>query len=133
MMLQVENLQVHYATRDGVARAVDGASFAVPEGKIVGLVGESGCGKTTAVRAIMGVLPENGKRAGGKVVFKGKPIDASNTRPLLWREISYVPQSAMSSLDPVYRIGTQLGHILRERGGLGRRAAVMSSSRQNNS
>ena len=71
MMLSVEDLQIHYATRDGVARAVDGACFQVPEGKIVGLVGESGCGKTTAVRAIMGVLSENGRRAGGRVVFKG--------------------------------------------------------------
>ena len=64
MMLSVEDLQIHYRTRDGVARAVDGASFVVPEGRIVGLVGESGCGKTTAVRAVMGVLAENGWRAG---------------------------------------------------------------------
>ena len=123
MMLSVEDLQIHYRTRDGVARAVDGASFAVPEGKIVGLVGESGCGKTTAVRAIMGVLAENGSRAGGRIVFKGKPIDASNTRPLLWREIAYVPQSAMSSLDPVYTVGAQIIEVLTKRGGASRSAA----------
>jgi peptide/nickel transport system ATP-binding protein len=123
MMLAVEDLEIHYATRDGVARAVDGASFVVPEGKIVGLVGESGCGKTTAVRAIMGVLSENGRRAGGRIVFKGQPIDAGNTRPLLWREIAYVPQSAMSSLDPVYTVGAQVVEVLTRRGGVGRRAA----------
>ena len=123
MMLSVEDLQIHYATRDGVARAVDGASFQVPEGKIVGLVGESGCGKTTAVRAIMGVLSENGWRAGGKVVFKGTPIDERNTRPLLWREIAYVPQSAMSSLDPVYTVGAQIVEVLTKRGGASRSAA----------
>jgi len=123
MMLSVEDLQIHYRTRDGVARAVDGASFVVPEGKIVGLVGESGCGKTTAVRAVMGVLAENGWRAGGKVVFKGQPIDATNTRPLLWREIAYVPQSAMSSLDPVYTVGAQVEEVLTKRGGASRSAA----------
>ena len=122
-MLAVEDLQIHYATRDGVVRAVDGASFAVPEGKIVGLVGESGCGKTTAVRAIMGVLAENGRRAGGTVVFKGKPIDEQTTRPLLWREIAYVPQSAMSSLDPVYTVGAQIVEVLTKRGGASRSAA----------
>src|SRR5438105_1596339 len=61
MILEVDDLQIHYSTRAGTVRAVDGASFAVPEGRIVGLVGESGCGKTTAVRAIMGVLAENGR------------------------------------------------------------------------
>ena len=75
MILEVDGLQIHYSTRAGAVRAVDGASFAVPEGRIVGLVGESGCGKTTAVRAIMGVLAENGRRAGGRVIFKGQAID----------------------------------------------------------
>ena len=96
MILEVDKLQIHYSTRDGVARAVDGASFVVPEGRIVGLVGESGCGKTTAVRAIMGVLAENGRQAGGRVVFKGQAMDEATTRKLRWRDIAYVPQSAMS-------------------------------------
>ena len=70
MILDVEDLKIHYRTRAGTVRAVDGASFAVPEARIVGLVGESGCGKTTAVRAIMGVLAENGYRAGGRCSAK---------------------------------------------------------------
>jgi peptide/nickel transport system ATP-binding protein len=127
-ILEVDDLRIHYRTREGVARAVDGASFTVPEGKIVGLVGESGCGKTTAVRAIMGVLAENGSRAGGRVIFKGKPIDATNTRPLLWREIAYVPQSAMSSLDPVYTVGDQIVEVLTKRGGASRQAARVRSA-----
>src|SRR5579872_4375255 len=114
-VLEVTGLQIHYSTRDGTVRAVDGASFAVPEGKVVGLVGESGCGKTTAVRSIMGVLAENGRRAGGRIVFKGKEIDPRATRPLLWREIAYVPQSAMSSLDPVYTVGSQIVEVLTKR------------------
>jgi peptide/nickel transport system ATP-binding protein len=122
-VLSVEDLQIHYATRDGIVRAVDGATFAIPEGKIVGLVGESGCGKTTAVRAIMGVLAENGRRAGGQVRFMNQPIDAKTTRPLLWREIAYVPQSAMSSLDPVYTVGAQIVEVLTKRGGASRAQA----------
>jgi peptide/nickel transport system ATP-binding protein len=123
MILEVDGLQIHYRTAGGTVRAVDGASFAVPEGRIVGLVGESGCGKTTAVRAIMGVLAENGRRAGGRVTFKGKPIDEATTKPLLWRDIAYVPQSAMSSLDPVYTVGAQIVEVLTKRGRHGRAAA----------
>jgi peptide/nickel transport system ATP-binding protein len=123
MILKVENLQVHYPARDGVARAVDGASFAVPEGRIVGLVGESGCGKTTAVRAVMGVLSGSGRQVGGHVAFKGRTVDAAALKRLRWREIAYVPQSAMSSLDPVYRVGAQLVEVLTRRGNAGRAAA----------
>ena len=123
MMLEVEDLQVHYRTKDGVARVVDGACFAVPEGRIVGLVGESGCGKTTAVRAIMGVLAENGWRAGGRIAFKGQALDQAATKPLLWREMAYVPQSAMNSLDPVYTVGAQLVEVLTKRGNASRNAA----------
>ncbi len=127
-LLSVDDLQIHYATRDGTVRAVDGATFAVPEGKIVGLVGESGCGKTTAVRAIMGVLAENGRRAGGQVRFKDKAVDERTTRPLLWREIAYVPQSAMSSLDPVYTVGAQIEEVLLKRGGASRSAAKVRAA-----
>ncbi|MGE0579113.1 ABC transporter ATP-binding protein [Reyranella sp.] len=123
MILEVDGLQIHYRTAGGTVRAVDGASFAIPEGRIVGLVGESGCGKTTAVRAIMGVLAENGRRAGGRVTFKGRPIDETTTRPLLWRDIAYVPQSAMSSLDPVYTVGAQIVEVLTRRGRHARAAA----------
>ena len=123
MILDVDDLAIHYSTRAGAVRAVDGASFAVPEGRIVGLVGESGCGKTTAVRAIMGVLAENGRRAGGRIVFKGQTIDEAATRKLLWRDIAYVPQSAMSSLDPVYTVGAQIVEVLTKRGNAGRAAA----------
>ena len=116
MILAVDGPANPLRTRDGAVRAVDGASFAVPEGRIVGLVGESGCGKTTAVRAIMGVLAENGRRAGGRVIFKGQDDRRAATRKLLWRDIAYVPQSAMSSLDPVYTVGAQLVEVLTKRG-----------------
>jgi peptide/nickel transport system ATP-binding protein len=124
MILDVDNLKIHYRTRAGAVHAVDSASFAVPEGRIVGLVGESGCGKTTAVRAIMGVLAENGYRAGGRLVFKGQEIDEAATRKLRWRDIAYVPQSAMSSLDPVYTVGAQIVEVLTKRGNASRAVAA---------
>jgi len=123
MILELDDLQIHYSTRDGAVRAVDGASFVVPEGRIVGLVGESGCGKTTAVRAIMGVLAENGRQTGGRIVFKGEALDEAATKKLLWRDIAYVPQSAMSSLDPVYTVGAQIVEVLTKRGNASRRVA----------
>jgi peptide/nickel transport system ATP-binding protein len=124
MILDVDGLRIHYRTRAGAVRAVDGASFGVPEGRIVGLVGESGCGKTTAVRAIMGVLAENGYRAGGRLIFKGQEIDEASTKKLRWRDIAYVPQSAMSSLDPVYTVGAQIVEVLTKRGGASRAVAA---------
>jgi peptide/nickel transport system ATP-binding protein len=123
MILSVEDLRVHYREKAGETRAVDGASFAVPEGEIVGLVGESGCGKTTAARAIMGVLPGNARRAGGRIVYRGRALDDAAMQDLRWREIAYVPQSAMNSLDPVYTIGAQLIEVLTKRGNASRKAA----------
>ncbi|HEY2891065.1 MAG TPA: ABC transporter ATP-binding protein [Dongiaceae bacterium] len=107
-------------------RAVDGASFSVPDGSITAVVGESGCGKTTLGRALMGVMAKTARIAGGEIVFAGRDIvklPASERRAMRWRDIAFIPQSAMSSLDPVYRIGTQLSHILVERGGLSRAAS----------
>jgi peptide/nickel transport system ATP-binding protein len=97
----------------------------------VGLVGESGCGKTTAVRAIMGVMPGNARIAGGRIVFDGRDLVALGARAmaaLRWRELSFVPQSAMNSLDPVYRVGRQMSEVLVERGGMDKRTARARSA-----
>ncbi len=122
-MLAVENLRIDYVARDATTHAVDGASFSVPEGEIVGLVGESGCGKTTVARAVMGVLPDNARRIGGSIVHRGRILDDRALKDLRWRDIAYVPQSAMSSLDPVQRVGAHLVEVLTRRGGFGRGAA----------
>ena len=126
MILQLQDLEVQYRSPRGVVRAVDGANLDVPEGQIVGLVGESGCGKTTLARAVTGIMPGNAKVVGGRIVFDGRDLrelSARQMRSLRWREIAFVPQSAMNSLDPVYRVGSQLMEVLIERGGFSRRRA----------
>ena len=120
MLLRVEDLRIEYRTSRGRVRAVDGISFEVPEGKAVGIVGESGCGKTTAVRAITKVMPAAATYAGGRILFEGRDIvtmSKSDMRRLQWREIAYVPQSAMNALDPVWRVGAQVEEVLIRRGG----------------
>ena len=124
-LLSVRGLRVSYRTPSGVAHAVDGISFDVRQAEMVGLVGESGCGKTTAARALTGVMPGNASVTSGSIVFTGHDIltyAAEQMRALRWREIAFIPQSAMNSLDPVYRVEQQLREVLR-RGGIRGRPA----------
>lgn len=123
MLLDVRDLVIDYKTPRGNVRAVDNVSFQVPAGAVVGVVGESGCGKTTAVRGITGVMPGAARFAGGSINFEGRDLISLSEREmrrLLWREIAYVPQSAMNALDPVWRVGHQIEEVLRDRGGMGR-------------
>src|SRR3954453_13372624 len=97
-LLDVRDLAVQYTTRRGVMKAVDGVSFPIEAGRHLGLIGESGCGKTTAGRAMLRVLPRNGRIAGGEIRFQERDLVAmpdDEMRRLRWREISMVPQSSM--------------------------------------
>jgi peptide/nickel transport system ATP-binding protein len=125
-LLDIRDLSVHYRTPQGAVRAVDGARFAVPRGELVGLVGESGCGKTTVARAVMGVMPRTAEILGGPVLFEGRDLirlTERERRALRWREMAFIPQTAMSALDPIYRVGRQIEEVLVERGGRSRAAA----------
>ena len=125
-LLSIRNLSIGYRVNATEMLAVENASFDVPRGAIVGLVGESGCGKTTLARSLTRVLADNARIAGGQAIFDGADIMAMSERQmnaLRWREIAFIPQSAMNSLDPVYTVGNQLAEVLCRRGGLGRRAA----------
>ncbi|MCY3982114.1 MAG: ABC transporter ATP-binding protein, partial [Alphaproteobacteria bacterium] len=129
-ILSVRDLRVGYRVGREELFAVDGASFDVPRGSIVGLVGESGCGKTTVARALTRVMEGNARVACGSASFDGRDMMAlpeHEMNALRWRDIAFIPQSAMNSLDPVYRVETQLHEVLRQRGGMTKRQACNRS------
>ena len=114
-LLSVENLTMHYRTRTGSARAVDGVSFSVERGQSLGLVGESGCGKSSIATSLLKLLPDNASLVAGRVVLDGVdlvPLSEDQMREYRWDRISMVFQAAMNSLDPVYRVGDQIVEAL---------------------
>lgn len=116
MLLQVKDLTIAYQTQRTLLRAVEGVSFGIEEGHCMGLIGESGCGKTTGVKGILRLLERNGRILGGKVVFRDRDLLGMNSedfRGILWEEISFVPQSSMNSLNPVRRVKDQILEAVR--------------------
>ena len=110
-VLDVTDLEVYYETDTAPAQAVDGISFSIEEGENVGIVGESGCGKTTLAKAIIGILPDEGYINNGSIEFDGTDltqVSEAERRRHKWEEISMIAQSAMNSLDPVYTIREQI-------------------------
>ena len=110
-ILEVKDLAVEYKTEAGALRAVDGVSFALKRGESLGIVGESGCGKTTLIKALLRLLPKNGSIAAGSIEFGGRnlvELDAERMRRVRHSEIALVSQSAMNSLNPVYNVGRQI-------------------------
>ncbi len=125
-ILSIRDLKVNYHTQDGTVQAVDGVSLDMDEGQHLGLIGESGCGKTTLLKAIVQVLPRNGHIVSGEIKFKGMDLlqlPPAEMRQLRWREIATIPQASMDSLNPVQRVGSQLMKLLRVRGGYTKKAA----------
>lgn len=111
LLLSVHDLTMHYATRKGEVSAVDNVSFDLAKGQSLGLVGESGCGKTSIAFALMRLLPENGMIKNGYIMLDGKDIVAMDYAALLkvrWRKIAMVFQAAMNALNPVYTVGQQI-------------------------
>jgi peptide/nickel transport system ATP-binding protein len=116
-MLSVEDLRVSIPTDDGLARVLDRVNLAVPRGRIVGVVGESGCGKSTVVRAVLGVLPRAARVDAGRILFAGEDLlrlsQRELTRRVRGREISFIPQDPYLALNPTFTIGAQLLEIMR--------------------
>jgi len=109
-LLEVRQLVVEYGFGERAARAVDGVDFAIREGEVLGLAGESGCGKTTIANTVMQILRPPGRIAGGSILFEGEDLVGKSTKELRryrWRNVSMVLQSAMNALNPVMRVGDQ--------------------------
>ena len=117
-ILTVENLKLYYYTSKGVVKAVDDISFTLKKGETLGLVGESGCGKTTTGFALLKMPTPPGKIAGGRIKVDGIDItplrENEMRRNIRWEKISMVFQGAMNTLTPVYTIGKQMMETLQE-------------------
>lgn len=115
-LLEVKDLRTEFHTQDGVVHAVNGVSFSVDEGETLGMVGESGCGKSQTVLSVMRLIPvPPGKIAGGQVLFQGRDllqVDDEEIRSVRGNKIAMVFQDPMTSLNPVLTIGTQIGEAL---------------------
>jgi oligopeptide/dipeptide ABC transporter ATP-binding protein len=114
-LLEVNDLRTFFRTREGEVHAVDGVSFEVESGKTLGIVGESGCGKSVTAQSIMGLITRPGRIVSGSVTFDGRELvgrkekDLENIRG---REIAMIFQDPMTSLNPTLRIGTQITEVL---------------------
>ena len=110
-LLDVKDLRTSFRTEDGIVKAVDGVSFSVEKGQTLGIVGESGCGKSVTCLTIMGLNPKKNTITSGEALWKGQDLltmKASALRQIRGSEISMIFQDPMTSLNPVHSIGTQL-------------------------
>ena len=111
-LLEVQDLRTHFSTEGGEFRAVDGISFAVESGKTLGIVGESGCGKSVTSLTVMGLLPSRGARiASGSIRFDGqdlRSLPADSLRDLRGNRLAMIFQEPMTSLNPAFTIGDQI-------------------------
>lgn len=110
-LLEVTNLTMHYKVRQGVIQALDNVSFVVKPGESLGLVGESGCGKTTVAMSLMRLLPPTAKIVNGAIKLNGEDLltkSESEMQDIRWQRISMIFQAAMNSLNPVYKVGDQI-------------------------
>jgi len=125
-LLSVESLRTQFATSAGVVRAVDGLSFAIDRGEVLGLVGESGCGKSVTSLSIMRLVPPPGAIVGGRIRLDGDDLldkDAEAMRRVRGARIGMVFQEPMTSLNPVFTIGDQIAAAVLAHAGGSRRAA----------
>ena len=122
VLLEVRNLETSFFSREGRLRAVEGVSFTVRKGEVLGIIGESGCGKSVTAQSILRIVPANGKIVGGEILFHrdGEVIDLAKLDPkgkeirsIRGKEISMVFQEPMTSFHPVYTIGNQIMEVIR--------------------
>jgi peptide/nickel transport system ATP-binding protein len=116
-LLEVENLRVSFATEAGAAEVLDGVNLTVRPGEIMGLVGESGCGKTTLANSILGILAGNARHQAGTIRFGGEDLLTMPRRrvadEIRGRRIAFIPQDPFGSFNPLFPIGTQVMEVMK--------------------
>jgi len=125
-VLSVQNLRVEFTTRRGVLRAIDGISFDIAKGEVLGVVGESGAGKSVTGNAVIGLIDAPGRIAGGEIRLSGRRIDnlpAEKMRKIRGKRIGMIFQDPLTSLNPLYKIGEQIIETIRTHSNLSESAA----------
>ena len=110
-LMEIKQLKTYYFTPEGTVRAVDGVSLKLEKGQALGLVGESGCGKTTVALSAMKLLPSNARITGGEIMFNGENLAAKTDdemNKIRWKKMSLIFQGAMNALNPVFKVGDQI-------------------------
>ncbi|MBI1942538.1 MAG: ABC transporter ATP-binding protein [Betaproteobacteria bacterium] len=127
-LLEIRGLKTHFATDDGMVHAVDGVDLAIDRGETLGVVGESGCGKSVTALSVMKLIAmPPGRIAAGQILWQGRdlvPLEPEAMRKIRAREIAMVFQEPMTSLNPVFTIGEQIAEVIRLHERLGRGAAL---------
>jgi peptide/nickel transport system ATP-binding protein len=127
-LLEIRGLKTHFATDDGMVRAVDGVDLAIDRGETLGVVGESGCGKSVTALSVLKLIPmPPGRIVDGRILWRGRdlvPIGSGDMRKIRSKEIAIIFQEPMTSLNPVYTVGEQIAEVIRLHEGLPRRAAL---------
>jgi oligopeptide/dipeptide ABC transporter ATP-binding protein len=127
MLLEVNHLKTYFHTSKGILKAVDDVSFNLDSGEALGIVGESGCGKTTCALSISKLLPKEGYIDGGEILLNGidlARLSEKDIRAHRWKDVSIVFQGAMNALNPVMTIGKQIAEAIELHEGLSRHAAM---------
>jgi oligopeptide/dipeptide ABC transporter ATP-binding protein len=127
-LLDIQSLETQFFTDDGLARAVDGVSYSLARGETVGVVGESGCGKSVTALSVLRLIPNPpGRIVGGKIMFEGTnllDLSPAEMRRIRGNDISMIFQEPMTSLNPVFTIGNQIGEAVRLHQGLSSKEAT---------
>jgi ABC-type dipeptide/oligopeptide/nickel transport system ATPase component len=125
-LLEVRDLRTYFQTRAGLVKAVDDVSFHIDEGELLGLVGESGCGKSITALSVMRLIGAPGRIVSGSIKFKGEELTtatATRMREIRGNDIAMIFQDPMTSLNPVFTVGEQISEALRLHRGLGKKDA----------
>jgi len=134
-LIEVENLKLYFMTRRGPAKAVDNVGFSIEKSKTLGLIGESGCGKTTIAMSLMKFVKPPGKIVGGSIFYRGNdivPMTDEQMRQLRGKEISIIRQEAQNALNPVLTIGKQITEMILEHESVTKETALARAKKQLN-